>query len=746
MSLVLRRFLLSTTSLAFLSPAFAADHSANIAGLPFKVDSEYSWSWANAAVKAGSAYQRGWTGQGRTVAVFDTGLYAAHPEFAGRLKTGYDAITGQIGVPATDPGWHGTFVAGIIAAARDGVGMQGIAYDARLLPVRIANANGTITLSDAALARGINYAAPHVSVFNNSWNSSSTIDTVSKSAFSSYYANSLAGWRTAVSKNVIIVWAAGNASMSQPGIYGELPAWYPDLQKAWVVAVATDPSGHIASYSNHCGSAAAWCIAAPGSSVISTYAKGGYAMSSGTSFAAPVVSGGAALMKQKWPYLSNQQIIAILFRTANKSGIYADSATYGQGLLDMDAATRPVGTVSVATGATVAQKTNVTTSAAVTSAAFGGTMGRSAHSVMVLDEYNREYLAPLSGFVAPLVAPYNLDRGLMELGSGLTTFETPMGARLAMAADSAAPDRLPRIALTMPTGGTSLSLTHGVSSSHLFGGIEAEIDGAAMLAKGDALSSAFRNLAGSQATGTAWETTLGGGMTLTVASLVGSRDDRPSDWMAVSPYAERKTSDSMVNVVSARVTAPVGPVRLGIESGVVLEHNTVLGSASEGAMSLGRGANTTYLGLSGETDIGWGLSLFGGFEIGRTAVQSADNSMVSGLSDLTSTAFHVGASKTDIVTDGDRLAVAFSQPLRVRSGTALLDLPESRDMAGNVFYTHTSESVAADGRELDLQLGYATKLSEGESLTISGMVRFQPDNIQGADPENIVMIGYKHAF
>jgi hypothetical protein len=191
----------------------------------------------------------------------------------------------------------------------------------------------------------------------------------------------------------------------------------------------------------------------------------------------------------------------------------------------------------------------------------------------------------------------------------------------------------------MQAGGDTVSLAHGVNSSHLFSGVEAEIDRTAMLAKGDALSSAFRNLAGPSATGMAWETGLGQGTALTFATLFGNQADKPSDWISVSPYAEQNTSQSNVSVMAARLTAPVGPIRLGFESGVVLERNTLLGSASEGAMSLGEGANTAYVGLSAEASVGAGLSLFGGFEVGRTFVRSSADSLVSGMSDLTSTAF-----------------------------------------------------------------------------------------------------------
>jgi len=120
--------------------------------------------------------------------------------------------------------------------------------------------------------------------------------------------------------------------------------------------------------------------------------------------------------------------------------------------------------------------------------------------------------------------------------------------------------------------------------------------------------------------------------------------------------------------------------------------------------------------------------------------------LVSGMSDLNSTAFRLGAVQTGLVDEDDRVVFALSQPLRVGSGTAYLDLPQSRDVDGNVYRNLSSQSLAAGGRELDLQLAYSTKLGEDETLTVSGMIRFEPDNIQGAIPENIVMFGYKLGF
>ncbi|HMK67232.1 MAG TPA: S8 family peptidase, partial [Stellaceae bacterium] len=229
-------------------------------------NAESTWSYSIGQIKAPAAWNRGYTGAGVTVAVFDSGIDTGDNQFVGRISStpGYDATTGKLGV-TTDDMWHGTFVAGIIAADRDGTGMVGVAYGAQLLPIRIVNPNGSITLSDSQLAAAINYAtASGAKVFNNSWNSSQSILRLSASYLNSVMPQTLAAYKTAVQAGAIIVFAAGNDSANQPGFYAALPVDFSYLQPGWVAAVATDSSGKLAPYSDRCGQAAAWCLAAPG--------------------------------------------------------------------------------------------------------------------------------------------------------------------------------------------------------------------------------------------------------------------------------------------------------------------------------------------------------------------------------------------------------------------------------------------------------------------------------------------------
>ena len=127
--------------------------------------------------------------------------------------------------------------------------------------------------------------------------------------------------------------------------YSEMPMQYPELQGHWLVAVAVDSSNRIASFSNGCGVAKGWCLAAPGVRIrtadILENEGGGRQVVNGTSFAAPHVSGAAAVLKSAFPNLGAKQIVTLLLVTAQDLGDFGVDDVYGHGLVDLEKATRP---------------------------------------------------------------------------------------------------------------------------------------------------------------------------------------------------------------------------------------------------------------------------------------------------------------------------------------------------------------------------------------------------------------------
>lgn len=121
--------------------------------------------------------------------------------------------------------------------------------------------------------------------------------------------------------------------------------------------MSVDLNGNETQYTNRCGVAKAWCLAALGGGdnpstqgIYSMSNSGGYVRMSGTSMATPMVSGALAALKNTFPNLSYQQVRDRLLITANKTGQYADQDIFGQGLMDLQAASNPVGGLSLPTG------------------------------------------------------------------------------------------------------------------------------------------------------------------------------------------------------------------------------------------------------------------------------------------------------------------------------------------------------------------------------------------------------------
>jgi subtilisin family serine protease len=321
----------------------------------------YRWYAQNGGTGGNPSESTAGTGVGIKVAVADSGINSAEASTGSSITidgaNSFDYVQ-NISGSTTDPNGHGTHVAGIIAAPMNSSGMHGIAYNATIVNLRIGDSTGAITATDtqigASATRAYNAGA---FIINNSWGSTTVITAVTADELNDDIPDSISGYQTYVANGGVAVWAAGNSGLAQVSYQAGLPHHISGLQAGWLAVVAVDSSGVITAYSNKCGVSAAWCLAAPGGGdnqaadgIYSTYNNGGYTRLSGTSMAAPMVSGAIAGLKSMFPNLSYQDIAARLLTTANRTGIYASSAIYGQGLMDLEAASNPVGGLSLPTG------------------------------------------------------------------------------------------------------------------------------------------------------------------------------------------------------------------------------------------------------------------------------------------------------------------------------------------------------------------------------------------------------------
>lgn len=327
------KFLLLSTAL--MNPNFAFAQNLPHASSSL-ADAEYFANWGLDMINALPAYQKGFTGMGVIVAVVDSGLDVHHPEYVGRVSPllynfGASQTLDDV-FPTIKPNGaydaHGDHVAGIIGAGRNGFGMQGVAYESILMPLRaigVGGRNDYISADNEAIiyaaengAQVLNgsygpYAYPSPKIDGEQNPNYQVLDYQLIDSSPYFLDQTYEVMKYAAEKDVVLVFAAGNERRDQPGYYTTIPSGngmlplitpdfirsgkirfldydnpdlnkndpstytfldpadpdfddmdFSDLKGSLIAVVSVGPDGNMAPYSNECGETAEWCLAAPG--------------------------------------------------------------------------------------------------------------------------------------------------------------------------------------------------------------------------------------------------------------------------------------------------------------------------------------------------------------------------------------------------------------------------------------------------------------------------------------------------
>ena len=430
---------------------------------------------------------------------------------------------------------------------------------------------------------------------------------------------------------------AGLLNASSPSVFAGLMAYIEELRGHSIATVATGEDGEIAVFSNRCGIAADWCIAAPGHGVWFAYfgphegeVFRGYARGSGTSFAAPMVTGGLALMKQFFrSQLSSGELVTRLFRTADRSGPYTDRSIYGQGLMDLDAALSPVGEPMVTTGVTTnGAGAAVQQSRLQLGGAFGNGPARafSGREIAAFDALGAPFWYGLGGLVVPAAAP----------------------APVAQLRDFMAAPAIERRKDSAGSNGSTArdGLRLGVRETPGEAGF-----GHALLAEGAI------TLAIGQPERVA----------MTAFTTEGLDDPKPATGALFAWHP------------------PDAP--LALRAGWVSERDSMLSGIAKGAFG-DLTADSIFVGFDLDLEAGdWRLS--GGPEIGMVRPSVGDG-IIARMESLATSAFALHASRPTV--GNGTLQVSLAQPLRVEDGDAVLSIPVGRTPD----HTIVRQQLAAD--------------------------------------------------
>ncbi|MFE5094059.1 S8 family serine peptidase [Streptomyces sp. NPDC056638] len=363
----------ATTDIGVAQPLTAEQARSAAAEATADQDPMEPLQWDLPAIKADQAHQKTLGSSKVTVAVIDTGVDDTHPDLAPNFDRGASASCVSGAPDTTDGAWrpkagesdHGTHVAGTIAAAKNGIGVTGVAPGVKVAGIKVANPNGFFYTE--SIVCGFVWAAEHgVDVTNNSYYTDPWMFNCKNDPDQGALVEAVArATRYAEHKGTVNVASAGNSRFDlasgaiedttspndttaatrtiDPRECLDIPAMLPGV----VTVSATGAKGLKSSYSNYGNGVID--VAAPGGdstvyqtpappatngAILSTLPGGKYGYKNGTSMASPHVAGVAALIKSTHPHASAAQVKALLASGADATECGAPYDINGDGKID----------------------------------------------------------------------------------------------------------------------------------------------------------------------------------------------------------------------------------------------------------------------------------------------------------------------------------------------------------------------------------------------------------------------------
>ena len=707
-------------------------------------------------VCASAAYARGATGAGIKVAVLDTGIdinflgNVYHTELddnVASFTTGSDLIASD-NFPNDENG-HGSHVAGIIAGENNGSGYHGVAYDADLYIYKVLNDSGSSVGN--SVANGVNKARTDgVDIMNLSLGSNTTIGTDCNSAASceallgstNYSALEAAG-----AAGKILVWAAGNEGNSSPSVDSGAAIYDDDFKETTVIVVASGTDGKIGSTSNgwtsggsnKCGITAAICITAPGTLLYSANlnTNSTAVALTGTSMAAPMVSGGLALIKQEFSSLTNAQVVDRLFATALDTDEYSQSSIYGHGMMNLNAATASVGSLQTIAGSNLlddpsASYYDLANNSFTSSAAFSNALNNALESqtMEVYDSFDRaNFKTNVSSFFT----------------SGSYTSQNTIENHMS---------RL------------KPKTTKKVKNKNLYGSFTVETDGnyiesSMFQSAGDFLTLGFNQSTNSfenevdPLSNFFNDSNFGNNYLVNPYFNTGSGQDYFMSFNTNSSFGFDTFTNANgndlglafnLNPLSSSNEGTKNAGDLQVVFGANYEQNKFLNSTSSGAFATGDLSNTNFTGVKYKKNLGDDFTFVGSGFAGYTYIDKAAGSYIDSSTPLLTSSFTLGLAKANFIKKDQRIGFFINQPQRVEDGSLNLRVPTSSDRDRTVTYSNLNVDLEPDSRQINFDIVFNKIITESSNLSANLTHVQNGDHSNSSNSQNFLSLFYKKTF
>ena len=723
--------------------------------------------WESINLRKALSYRK--YGVGKQVAIVDGGFYftetgspTTHRDLDGKTVATFGsfnpaAYNGTACSASDGNNMHGTCVAGIIAADIDTVGIIGVAPGVSLHLTDWANTVGFTGMYDK-LALATDDASNAVAQ-NNSWgwnldanDFQSRLDASPSSTTAQVFASIAGETDTTITqyKNAlnnfqnhgVIVFANGNdPSKSSASFNSALPVWYNELEEAWITVANIDITGAgtktYTQRGNPCGLAAKFCIAADAYGITApSYVSGGTSYwhpTNGTSFTAPMVSGAVALMADHFPNQTPEQWTDRLLASADNAigythigqvtfgngVIHGYSAEAGHGILDIYAALQPITSNAYSLqvaggnrslGASGSFAFNET--AILSASSFGDSLANALGG-----EFTYMYDALDGGFAFDLEQTV---KPSLSVSKPVISIDREFGLTRSVSEEKLAFSN--SFSKVLEQAGylnysrnesngslnsfTSNGLWNGFSdASYVFPFLTA-VQGGTGLNYGDSLGNGFLSLS------------------------YNSENYNGSSGSPKNAYS-----------FSYRINLAEN-TNLNYVGGIVNEGESFLGSEGGGAFDFSGSENvTSFFGFKSGIKLAENHFLNMGYGLSRTSVNKARSGIIQNISGVMSDSFEIGFTSFDNF-GSDMMSFSISQPHRVASGTADLQIAGLAERDGSIPYTYKTASLRPSGRQLDFAMAYNYDLTTVSTVRVKMMHTEDKGHVRGADPEASIYLGY----
>lgn len=722
------------------------------------------------------------TGKGELIHIVDTNCDDSHAIY--RWKTIYNLDDGDEGEgmfdPADSKGFHCQFVASM--AAGNSNYLVGVAPDADLVlsnrkkhgshwsvdmaedlnkakeygAIASNNSWGRVRRSkDGTLVDGsINLTESRQTLFDRGWTNDKWVASLLEGSVSPEALAASQEYITALDnfqKTGVIVFSAGNyQDESDVGVMAGLPEFYPQLKEAWLAVGYIDFLGdsienakesEFVQHSNKCGSAQEYCVVADGRHLKgATYNDGNNWYSggrSGSSYSAPMVSGGIALLAQAFPNHTPEQLTDRLLASANNHWFTPEGYTefdthggddlthgyhqvWGHGLPDFYAALRPITTsnsgMALYTGDSMSNDGKVlfNSSFIVPSTSFGDALSRGLSG-----ETGYVYDALGGGFQYDMGSQVDISKAQkpgVDLQSELYSLDWPNISKWSQPSGQILSDlyQNDRFYSNVALDSGSLPLQSFFNSREYL--LNDDLPYLEMGQKGVNLNGSY------QAQNVKW--------------LLGAS-------LPIQSESYNHSSKEKNTVIASLEYGNPADVSTTLMVGSTQDKGSLLGLVGEGAYSLSdAGIDTEFAAVKSQVELDNSLLLTGVMTLANTHMDISKHGFINSADNVKSSSFGLSLNKRDILGD-DSLSLIVSQPNRVTNGSMSIKVQHLADTNGHISHDNKNISLEPSARQLDYGISYRKQLDKDTGISLKHIISDNPGHMH-TNTINSSFVGVKH--